>query len=92
MFSEVSAIKFKNKPNQSIASHLNTYQGEPIRKSICQEFKVPPTLTQLDKHSHRLHTEANDKCSISTDMKKIIRQFRMPFKSNSPNLKKKNHP
>ena len=25
-------------------------------------------------------------------MKKIIRQFRLPFKSNSPNLKKKNHP
>ena len=25
-------------------------------------------------------------------MKKIIRQFRLPFKSNSPNLKKKNLP
>ena len=24
-------------------------------------------------------------------MKKMIRQFRMPFKSNSPNLKKKNY-
>lgn len=37
-----------------------------------------------------MHTEANEKCSISTDMKKIIKQFRLPFKSNSPNLKKKN--
>ena len=32
----MSTIKIKNKAGQTFASHLNTYQGEPIRKSICQ--------------------------------------------------------
>lgn len=40
MYSEMSTIKIKSKTGQSIASHLNTYQGESIRKSICQDLKV----------------------------------------------------
>jgi hypothetical protein len=37
-------------------------------------------------------TETSEKChSIGTEMKKIIKQFRAPFKSNSPNMKKKLH-
>ena len=37
-------------------------------------------------------TETSEKgiCGGS-DMKKLIKQFRMPFKSTSPNLKKKSH-
>lgn len=37
-----------------------------------------------------MFTEQSEKCQgTSGDMKKIIRQFRLPFKSNSPNFKKK---
>lgn len=40
-----------------------------------------------------MFTETSEKCqTIGNDMKKIIKQFRLPFKSNSPNLKKKNQP
>ena len=44
MYTETSTIKIKNKTGQSFGSHLNTYQGEPIRKSICQESKVATAL------------------------------------------------
>lgn len=38
-----------------------------------------------------MFTQQSDKCQgTSSDMKKIIRQFRLPFRSNSPNFKKKN--
>ncbi len=93
MHTETSTIKLKNKTATSFGSHLNTYQGEPIRKSICQESRVTSCNIQHDKYSQRLATETNDKCqSIGTEMKKVIRQFRLPFKSTSPNLKKKNLP
>ena len=37
-------------------------------------------------------TETSEKGQCSgNDMKKLIKQFRMPFKSTSPNLKKKAH-
>lgn len=37
-------------------------------------------------------TETSEKChSIGSEMKKIIKQFRAPFKSTSPNMKKKPH-
>jgi hypothetical protein len=47
-------------------------------------------VIQKDKNNHRMHTEASEKCSsIGHDIKKIINEFRMPFKSTSPNIKKK---
>ena len=37
-------------------------------------------------------TETSEKClSIGSEMKKMVKQFRAPFKSNSPNIKKKTH-
>ena len=40
MLNEMSGVKLKYKNTNTTTSHLNTYQGEPIRKSICQELKV----------------------------------------------------
>ena len=37
-------------------------------------------------------TETSEMChSIGSEMKKMVKQFRAPFKSNSPNMKKKTH-
>ena len=46
MFSELSTVKLKAQRSANTGSHLATYQGEIIRKSICNEPKVPALLLQ----------------------------------------------
>jgi hypothetical protein len=43
MYGDLSGLKLKNKPMLSTVSHLNTYQGEPIRKSIVNDLRVRMT-------------------------------------------------
>lgn len=40
MYSEVSSTKLKAARSGNAGSHLATYQGEVIRKSICNDPKV----------------------------------------------------
>lgn len=44
MFSELSTVKLKAQRSANTGSHLATYQGEIIRKSICNDPKVSPSL------------------------------------------------
>lgn len=50
MYSELSSIKLKAQRSGKAGSHLATYQGEVIRKSICNDpAKVPPLSRRKTK-------------------------------------------
>jgi hypothetical protein len=60
MHSEVSSAKLKAQRNNNAGSHLATYQGEVIRKSICNDphshhpLKVPPLPRRRRRRNTRI--------------------------------------